>query len=112
CTGQDPVAHPGGDCIVIIGSPPSGDNNVQIVHNESVNDSAIAAANVTNLVIDHNKVTNSINYGIVVADGVNTGEVSYNRLEGGVNDGILAANLGCCGSPFGPQNVDFKSNKS
>lgn len=62
-------------------------SDVQITHNETVNDGAIDVFDSANMTVSYNKVTNSSGSGIVLY-AVNGGEVSYNNLQGGAFNGI------------------------
>jgi parallel beta-helix repeat protein len=105
CTGQRMF------CILLTGGP---NVDVQVTHNASVNDSAIALNATTNFVIDYNKVTNPTNAAILIGAGVDTGEVSFNKLSGGPASGngisILAAKA-FSNATASPRNLMVKSNK-
>jgi len=62
-------------------------SDVQVTHNETVNDAAIVVADSANMTISYNSVSNSSGSGIVLFF-VNGGEVSYNNLQGGAFNGI------------------------
>src|SRR5207249_1745839 len=76
-------------CVLLQGGSPSppalepNNTNVQVVHNESVNDGPIALVNAGNFAVDYNKVTNSNRAAIFLGAGDNTGEASFNNLQGG-----------------------------
>ena len=105
CTGQRLF------CILLTGGP---NVDVQVTHNESVNDSTIALAVTTNFAVDYNKVTNPTNTAILLGAGVDTGEVSFNNLSGGPASGhgisIRAAQVGS-NATASPTNLSVKSNK-
>jgi parallel beta-helix repeat protein len=88
--------------------------NVQLVHNQSVNDASIALVNSTNIVVDYNLVINPAHGAIFLGAGVDTGEVSFNNLSGGSAPGngilIRAERLGS-GAVLAAAHLDVKSNK-
>ena len=105
CTGQRLF------CILLTGGP---NVDVQVTHNASVNDSAIALNVTTNFVVDHNKVTNPRNAAILLGAGVDTGEVNFNNLSGGpaseTGISIRAAQI-ASNATASPSNLIVKSNK-
>jgi parallel beta-helix repeat protein len=81
-------------------------SDVQIVHNESVDDSSIALFATTNVVVDYNKVVRSDGTAIFIGGGVNAADISYNNLADGTGNGISLR------TDVGPTtNVVVKSNK-
>ena len=73
----------------------NANDNVEVTHNESVNDATIAVLNATNVTVSYNKVINPKGSAIVLGAGVAQGEVSFNDLYGGPasGDGIsISAN--------------------
>jgi len=79
-------------CVLLQGSfnavggaagPGPTNTNVQVIHNESLNDGGIALVNSTNIVVDFNRIINPARNGIFLGAGVDTGEVSFNDLSGG-----------------------------
>ncbi len=105
CTGQRAF------CILLTGGP---NVNVQVTHNSSVNDATIGLNATTNFSIDHNKVSNPTNTGILIGAGVSSGEVSFNNLSGGPSSGhgisIRAAQV-ASNAITPPSGISFKSNK-
>ena len=98
-------------CILLTGGP---NVNVQVTHNESVDDSTIALMVATNVVVDHNKVINPTNTGILLGAGVNTGDVSYNQLYGGPNSGngiSLSAQAVAANPAPAARNLSVGNNK-
>ncbi len=74
CTGQR------GWCILLTGGP---NVNVQVNHNESVNDSTIGLFVTSNFTLNYNKVINPANTALMLGTADINGQVSFNNLYGG-----------------------------
>jgi len=100
-------------CIVLLGSFVVNQNtDIEISHNEAVNDGAIWLVNTRSFLVDHNKVTNPSNTGMLFGGGDDSGVVSYNDLEGGAASvyGIsIRSDEG--GPPVPAMNLFVKSNR-
>ncbi len=101
-------------CILLLGGGGTPFGNLQVNHNESINDSTIGLFGATNFTVDYNKVINPANTAIMLGTGSTSGEVSFNDLYGGPSsaNGIsINANQGFA-NPLGVANtLDVKSNK-
>jgi len=106
CTGQR------GWCILLTGGP---NVNVQVNHNESVNDSTIGLFVTSNFTLNYNKVINPANTALMLGTADINGQVSFNNLYGGSSsaNGIsINASLGLANPGLGVANTLYvKSNK-
>ena len=67
---------------VVIDTFRSTPHDIQVTHNESVNDSSIVVADSNDVIINYNKITNPAGSGIVTFL-TQRGEISYNNVAGG-----------------------------
>ena len=107
CTGNPTT------CIVLLGSVLVNQNtNIEISHNEAVNDGAIWLVNTRNFLVDSNKVINPSNTGMLFGGGDDGGVVSYNDLRGGAASVHGISIRSDEGGPFVPaRNIYVKRNR-
>ena len=100
-------------CVVLLGSFVVNQNtNIEISHNESINDGAIWIVNTRSFLVDHNKVINPSNTGMLFGGGDDSGVVSYNDVSGGsasVYGVSIRSNAG--GPPVPAMNLFVKLNR-
>jgi hypothetical protein len=82
-------------------------SDVEVTHNESIDDTSIALLLVSNVVVNYNKVVRSNGTAIFVSGGVGPAEIGFNQLQDGTGNGI---SLNTVFSAAPNQNIRIKSN--